>query len=254
MLFGQNDYICSSIQKNVEIKRCSLRYKSHRMNRLFRHKLLRVGRMCLCVVLLLMSVKDLRAERTYLLELGPKVGGSWLLQDPVAKNWKPQLAFGGEFRYKFNTRWALGVDGMYTDLHFTDHDDQVYTNSLVLADVRAEFNFFSLSIGGVERYARSWSPYLTAGLGVSGQSEGTMLHVFIPFGFGFKWKFAERWNLNALWQADWFMSDGVEGVGLLNDPYGVNSNMLDHDLLQTLTISLTFNFWRTPVRCYRCGN
>ena len=142
----------------------------------------------------------LYAERNYLFEFGPKVGISIFAQDPIDKNLTPHLAYGGDLRYKFDTRWAVCAGVTATDIRFTDRQDNTYKNNLIMVDAKGEFNFFKLNRGWVDRHSRSWSPYLMAGLGISIQTQGSPIHGYMPFGFGLKWKMAERLSFNVAWQ------------------------------------------------------
>ena len=85
--------------------------------------------------------------------------------------------------------------------------------------------------------------------------------MYIPIGVGVKWKFAPRWQLQLAWQHQIYMSngDGLEGVicqddpSKFNDSYQMNgSNILNNDIISTLTLGVVFEFAREKKVCVEC--
>jgi hypothetical protein len=92
--------------------------------------------------------------------------------------------------------------------------------------------------------------------------------VYIPVGIGVKWKFAPRWQLQACWQHQIYLSDNVEGYmreydnaeaiadygnSILSNSHDLNgSNLFNNDLVSTLTVGVVFEFGRREKKCYFC--
>ena len=85
--------------------------------------------------------------------------------------------------------------------------------------------------------------------------------MYIPVGVGLKWKFAPRWQLQLAWQHQIYVlnGDGLEGViaqnapDKFNDSYQMNgSNILNNDIVSTLTVGLVFEFAHDKKICVQC--
>jgi hypothetical protein len=80
--------------------------------------------------------------------------------------------------------------------------------------------------------------------------EQQSVSVSLPFGVGIKVKLGKRFNFNAQFSNRLLFNDNLEGLEIFNDPYGLNgSNFLNNDMLSTLTIGITFDFWRRKCDC-----
>ena len=202
------------------------------------------------------------AQDNYLAEIGIVGGGSFYLGDAnnqLFQNTQP--AYGAFLRYKFDTRLALRAELNRTTVAgtFQNVSNQVinFFNPVYAVDLCGEFNFFDLQKNEYQRFSKPYSPYIFAGLGLMtdlyvGQK---LPGISIPFGVGMKLKLNDRWNLNAQWSNRILLSDHMEGIDQLNNPYGLNgSNILNNDILSTITIGLSYDFWKKPCNCNNNSN
>ena len=80
-------------------------------------------------------------------------------------------------------------------------------------------------------------------------------YLYIPLGIGVKWMFAERWQLQAVWQHQIYVQngDGLEGLPQLNNSHNLNGiNIMNNDLVSSLTIGVVFEFWKKGDICVHC--
>ncbi len=174
----------------------------------------------------------------------------------------PGFTAEGSFRYLPNARMA--VRGMLSVLTLSgttaDVDDvlpsageQVYDFSSTVYDLgaRFEFNFFSYGIGETYKRLRRWTPYLTAGVGVSLSSSGgtTSVAPNLPLGLGVKFKLKPRLNLMAEFTMTKVFGDKVDGP-ILNDLNTIKTAFYKNtDWYSRLTIGFSFEFGE---RCETC--
>lgn len=174
----------------------------------------------------------------------------------------PGFTAEGSVRYIPNVRMAFR--GMLSVLTLSgstaDVDDvlpstgqQVYDFTSTVYDLgaRFEFNFFSYGIGETYKRLRRWSPYVTAGLGVSLSSSGgnTSVAPNIPLGFGVKFKLKPRLNLAAEFTMTKVFSDKVDGP-LINDLNTIKTAFYKNtDWYSRLTIGFSYEFGE---RCETC--
>ena len=212
-----------------------------------------------------------RAEY-YILELGPLAGGSYYTGDAtqhIFRNIRP--AYGFVFRYNHTRRWSFAAKATYSDIRFRYSTLQETpmpegetfvpenlkgSNTLVTADITAEYNFFELARGWVNRSTRPFSPYIFLGLGISWQKYGpTAVTGYLPFGIGFKYLATPRVGFNFAWQTQLQFNDKIEGVDQLNDFFGLNGgNFMKNDLFSTFTLGITVNFAQRRKVCKRCDD
>lgn len=210
----------------------------------------------LCIVGLA-TMQTSAQEDSYVGEIGISAGSSFYLGDANNQLFNNnQPALGVYFRYNFNPRLAFrtelnrtGIAGEYNNAsnQLISFDNPVYT-----VDFCGEFNFFELGEKEYQRFSKSFSPYIFAGLGMMTDLYTNQNYpgISIPFGVGLKVILSDRWNLNAQWSNRLLLSDHMEGVEILNNPYGLNgSNVFNNDLLSTLTIGVSYNFWKKQCDC-----
>lgn len=195
-------------------------------------------------------------QTVYRMELGVWAGAVSETSSTLYKTLRP--AFGAMFSYKFDKRWSLRLDGgiynIYSRFDNTDTKQKTeYTNSLITGDLFIEFNFFDLEINEFNRYARRFSPYIFAGIGATGYKfeEKREFVPLVPFGVGFKYKIASRWNLNIRYIHHLSFTDRLNGVYQMSDIHDVKgSNFLNKDMISAITVGITFDFWRNTGHCY----
>ena len=102
-------------------------------------------------------------------EIGFTVGGMNYIGDLNDQSMfgKPNLAYGGLFRYNFDERWSLRFDVDYGHVEGGNPDYIVRRNlsfqSFIFeGSMRVEFNFFPFSMRDDHFF---WTPYIFAGLG-----------------------------------------------------------------------------------------
>lgn len=192
----------------------------------------------------------------YRMELGAWAGADFETSTTLYKNLRP--AFGALLRYKFDKRWALRFDGGIYNIHsnFIDLETQnqiSHTNLLITGDMMFEFNFFDFEINQFNRKARRFTPYIFAGIGATTYEfeKQREFQPLVPFGLGFKYKIAPRWNFNIQYIHHLSFTDRLEGVDPLSDMYEIKgSNFLNKDMISAITVSITFDFWRFTGRCF----
>lgn len=219
------------------------------------------------IALLCAHASALMAQsRPYRCEIGVQGGAGYYIGDAsehVFQNIRE--AYGLQFRYKFDKRWALAVKanhqritGPMDDLRTTPPEmvGQMWSNRLINVDVMGEFNFLRLSDPEYDHRVKCYSPFITLGVGATYAFEGSKhLHAYIPVGLGFKWKFARRAGLNILWQHNIMLTDGIEGIAALNNTHDMNgSNIMNLDVTSTLTLGIVFEFAQQKKVCRTCND
>jgi hypothetical protein len=210
-------------------------------------KLIRLFILC---VLVLLSAKT-TAQNEYLAEIGVSTGGSYYIGDANSQLFKNmQIVYGGFLRYKFNPRFALKAELTSTKVVAAQN---TVNNSLYAIDFTGEYNFFDLEQNLVSRFSKKFTPYIFVGIGVMTDlyANQRFPEPSLPFGLGIKLKLSDRWNFNAQWSNRLLLhSDDMENNPLYNNSNNLNgSNILSNDLLSTLTVGISFDFWEKPCNC-----
>lgn len=125
----------------------------------------------------------------------------------------------------------------------------------LLTDVAVtfEYNFFDYILNYLDRkYARKYSPYLTAGVclynfnSTSSESKVKDLNtnIGIPVGIGIKYMFTEKWNIGAELVARKTFSDKFDGI----DSSTINGKMAydseDKDFYYFLGFNISYTFFK----------
>lgn len=192
-------------------------------------------------------------QRDYRAEFGILGGVAYYLGDAnktPMKNLTPN--YGGLFRYRFDTRNSIRAEFTRSSV-IIDEETFSIENPVLALDVCAEFNFFDLEKNSNKRFSKIFSPYIFAGIGAMTYSyeDNPAFSMSIPFGLGMKVKFGGRWNLNVQYSTRLLFKDNLEGLSQYNDPYQLNgSNFMNNDLLSTLTVGVTFDFWERSCDCH----
>lgn len=165
------------------------------------------------------------------------------------------------FRYIANPRWALktnlyvgnlkGDSSKMTNVFPTGETYKFSTTFYEIGEM-AEFNFFNYGIGETYRKLKKFSPYITAGLGMTMWSIGGSLGagMTIPMGIGFKYKPSRRINLGLEFLMKKVFADRLDGPQL-EDPIGIKSSFMKNtDWYSTLTFTVSFEFSK---RCAVCN-
>lgn len=193
-------------------------------------------------------------------------------------------AAGLHFRYKFDKRWSIKVNGMYQviqgpykdyrELNNKKLEEYIESKKLTAADrwnspmanmdVTAEFNFMRFGTPEYDIRIKPYTPYLFLGIGVAvipgPKGEWTNAAMYLPVGLGFKWQFCKRCALHVAWQHNIYFSDDLENVWMkdgvtnpLGNTYGLNkANIMNMDISSQLTVGIVFAFAAAPKVCRTC--
>lgn len=208
----------------------------------------------LCALLILFSAPTFaQNEEEYLMEIGVSGGFASSVNDAnTYKYFDP--AFGALLRYRFNNRIAIRGEWYTSEIHekYLNGDKETDFNNLINSfSLCGEFNFFDLTQNPYKRLSRKFSPYIFTGFGIVDfmYEDAKIIRPTIPFGVGIKFKLTNRLNLNIQYDNQLLMSDRLEGIAILNDARNNGSNFLNNDLLSSLKIALTFDFFKKPCDC-----
>jgi len=202
------------------------------------------------------------SQEQYKAELGVLGGEAFYLGDANSQLFKNmQLTYGGFFRYKFNPRLALKVEAATTTINgvFATNDSTYKLNKAInYGEIVGEFNFFDFEKNKNNRFSKIFSPYIFVGIGgITGMYTGQVIpEVYIPFGVGLKLKIADRWNLHAQWSSKLLTKDNLEEkinpkiITKLNNFGDLNGvNPFNNDLLTSVSMGISFDFWKKPCDC-----
>jgi hypothetical protein len=196
-------------------------------------------------------------------------------------------SYGIQARCKIDRRWSLQVKGIRQRvISKFDADNEYgvkagkYQTPMWHMDLTGEYNFFPFGWNTYDVRVKNVTPYISLGLGMTvhntfaNSKEGAYPDVhfkdmnkldyamYIPVGVGLKWRFADRWHFEMLWQHNLYMlnGDGMEGVvdvnnpGLLDDSYQLNgSNVMNNDVTSTFTLGVVFEFAAKKRKCPYCN-
>lgn len=182
-------------------------------------------------------------------ELGITGGTTFYVGDINPKQYYPantHLAGGLMYRYNFNERYAVRLQGLYGNLEAWDRDadDPVqqarnlgFRSTLFEASALVEVNFFKYR--GLAKDSRIWTPFVFVGLayfrtnpqnllddtwydlqplGTEGQTIGGgesygLNQVGIPFGAGLKFAVTKRVDVQLEWGLRRIYTDYIDDVG-----------------------------------------
>lgn len=205
----------------------------------------------------------IQAQEDYRFDMGLGVGMTGYLGDANTSNLFQQPSWDVElmFRYIATPRWGFKTSfyvgqlaGDSSRMTNVLPNLQTYKFSTVFYELSelAEFNFFSYGMGETYRHLKRWTPYITAGLGVTAWDVD---HHFgaaftIPLGLGVKYKPLERLNFQLEFLMKKTFTDKLDGPDL-QDPLGIKSSFMKNtDWYSTLTFTVSYEFSK---RCATCN-
>ncbi|MBD5264252.1 MAG: porin family protein [Bacteroides sp.] len=220
-------------------------------------------RLLLAAILALVMAFSLKAQEDYRFDAGGGIGMTGYLGDANTSNiWSsPSWDLELLLRYIANPRWAFksnlyigslaGNSAKMTNV-FPDGNTYKFSTTIYELGELAEFNFFSYGMGEYYRKLKRFSPYITAGLGVTAWNVdgkfGAALN--IPIGFGVKYKPSRRLNLGVEFLMKKTFTDRLDGAAL-DDPIGIKSSFIKNtDWYSTLTFTVSYEFSK---RCATCN-
>lgn len=190
-----------------------------------------------CALMLLLTLGGARLsaqELEYKMELGGMLGGSFYLGDANYSALYKNTGLGGGLmgRYNINPRQSLKfnllcgrISGNAAELEnkFPDVAGQKWNfdNSVVDLGCQYELGFWAYGTGKGFKGTKRLVPYIQFGLGFTYCAEELTMN--IPFGFGLRYKLAERLNAGLDWTMRFSLSDGLDGIA---DPYSIKGGGL----------------------------
>ena len=205
----------------------------------------------------------MKGQEDYRFDAGGGLGMTGYLGDANMGNLWSHPSWDAEllFRYIANPRWAFktniyvgGLSGDSADLLNVFPSDETYKFSTTFYEVGelAEFNFFNYGMGETYRKLKRFTPYITAGLGITMWSVENHFGaaLCIPLGIGFKYKPSRRLNFGLEFLMKKTFTDRLDGTAL-DDPLGIKSSFMKNtDWYSTLTVTITYEFSK---RCAECN-
>lgn len=203
-----------------------------------------------------------RAQEDYRFDIGGGIGMTGYLGDAssnlyASPSWDAEILFRYIYnpRFNFKTNFyvgGLGGDTSKMDDILPDGENFKFTTTFYELGEMVEFHFFNYGMGERYRKLKRWTPYITAGLGVTAwKADGKFgAAATIPLGIGFKYKPALRWNLGLEFLMKKTFTDRLDGEHL-KDPYSIKSGFMKNtDWYSTLTITISYEFSK---RCAVCN-
>lgn len=220
------------------------------------------------IVLLLFAVLGpacfrMQAQEDYRFDAGGGLGMTGYLGDANMSNLWSNPGFDAMllFRYLRNPRIAFktglyigSLSGNTADMTDVLPDQAQFKFSTTFYELSEmfEFNFLNYGIGEKYRNLKRFTPYITAGLGVTmWTSDGYLGAAFtIPLGVGAKFKINRRLNLGLEFLMKKTFSDRLDGENL-SDPHLIKSGFAKNtDWYSTLSLTLSYEFSK---RCATCN-
>lgn len=218
------------------------------------------------VVLILFFVAPAHGEQQpYLCDIGVQGGMGYYIGDGQKHPFMhPREVYGGQFRYKFNNRWAVQLKGQYqrialkVDGATPVSEPILWTNNMINIDAVGEFNFFRYGEKTNDTRIKPITPYIFLGFGMALYDEMddpySNFALYIPLGIGMKWRFAPRWQMLVAWQHNIYFWDDVENREELGNTYDMNgSNFMNNDITGQLTLGIVFEFAQQKGDCKHCS-
>lgn len=203
-----------------------------------------------------------RAQEDYRFDIGGGIGMTGYLGDAssnlyASPSWDAEILFRYIYNPRFNFKTNFYVGGLGGDTSkmndiLPDGENFKFTTTFYELGEMVEFHFFNYGMGERYRKLKRWTPYITAGLGVTAwKADGKFgAAATIPLGIGFKYKPALRWNLGLEFLMKKTFTDRLDGEHL-KDPYGIKSGFMKNtDWYSTLTITISYEFSK---RCAVCN-
>lgn len=220
-------------------------------------------KIALAALALLSGSLSLRAQEDYRFDIGGGLGMTGYLGDANTANLWSNPSWDAEllFRYMLNPRFAFktnfyvgGLRGDSSKMTNVFPGGETYKFSTTFYELGEmfEFNFFNYGMGESYRKLKRFSPYITAGLGVTAWTVGGKMGAAftIPLGVGVKYKLSERWNLGFEFIMKKTFSDSLDGDSL-KDPLGIKSSFMKNtDWFSTMSLTISYEFSK---RCAVCN-
>lgn len=203
------------------------------------------------------------AQEDYRFDIGGGIGMTGYLGDANNANlwhspsWDAEILFRYILNPRFNFKTNLYVGGLRgnsadMDNILPDGENFKFTNTFYEIGEMVEFHFFNYGMGERYRKLKRWTPYITAGAGVTAWNVDKKFGASftIPFGIGLKYKPSLRWNLGLEFLMKKTFSDRLDGASL-DDPLGIKSDFMKNtDWYSTLTFTISYEFSKRCAVCH----
>lgn len=233
------------------------------MRKFLRNIKLRFTALMIVSAFVVLLAGEVKAQEDYRFDIGGGVGMTGYLGDANTANLLKHPGWDVEalLRYIVNPRWAFktnlyvgNLSGNSADMTNVFPGGQTYKFSTTFYELGelAEFNFFNYGIGETYRRLNRFSPYITAGLGMTVWSvDGKgFFGINIPIGAGVKFKLNERLNLGFAFLMKKVFSDKLDGANLA-DPYQIKSSFAKNtDWYSTMTFTISYEFSKRCATCH----
>lgn len=213
------------------------------------------------LLMLLVSAPKARAQEDYRFDIGAGFGMTGYLGDANSANlwanpgWDAEILFRYILnpRFNFKTNFYIGSlrgDSSKMDNVFPEGRSFKFSTTFYELGESVEFHFFNYGMGESYRKLKRWTPYVTAGLSMTAwKADKFGAALTIPFGIGFKYKPALRWNLGLEFLMKKTFTDRLDSTDL-QDPMEIKSSFLKNtDWYSTLTLTISYEFSK---RCEQC--
>ena len=219
--------------------------------------------MLFCCAAFCCGTQPASAQEDYRFDIGAGVGMTGYLGDANSANlwanpsWDATILFRYILNPRLNFKTNFYVGGLRGDSSKMDNvlpNDQNFKFSTTFFEIGelVEFHFFNYGMGESYRKLKRWTPYITAGVSITGWTvDGSGSATFtIPMGVGFKYKPALRWNIGLEFLMKKTFSDRVDGNNL-SDPLGIKRGFMKNtDWYSTFSISISYEFSKRCAVCH----
>jgi hypothetical protein len=204
----------------------------------------------LFLYLILAIFTKINAQRNA--NLGVFAGTSYYYGDinPNRLFYSPGLAAGGIYRYNFNKRYAIRLNGYFTNLSGNPDNSTDLVHDVVSSDdftrlifdwaLQMEFNFFPY-VPTVKKW--DYTTYISGGIGFFTIAENP---VTIPFGIGAKLNLTSKIGAGVEWSFRKTFNDIVDNTG---NPTGISSIVHNNDWYSFIGVFVTYKFFNIMVDC-----
>lgn len=165
------------------------------------------------------------------------------------------LDLGAFYRYNFNDRFALKLNGIYGTVKSVGTFENIPSNfkkSVLNVAANIEFNYFEFELG---TKGKSISPFVYTGIGAlvyPGKENQTVVSPTIPIGIGGKLAINKKWGVGVEAALNKTFNDELDN---LDDPYSglglsaVTDNWHNNDWITYVGINFFFRFVHNKTVC-----
>lgn len=206
----------------------------------------------------------------YKYEIGGALGSTFYMGDAnrtkLFLHTKPSIAL--LHRYNLNLNWAVKYNFLFGKVSGNTQDSQnIFPNrneanferDFFELGSQLEFSVFPYSDMFSYMNARTYSPYLFIGIGITiATGEAFFASPNVPIGIGFKYKLRQRMNIGAEFSMRKLFADNFDVVDKLDNwnldsPYGIKSSFFKNkDWYSLMMIFFTWEFGEKYKFC--CGD